>query len=266
MGHDGEDVDTVNDPVLHDLVDDAVWSECVIAIENPGASITCAGEAHGPGPLRGITGKDRYGLSGLTPSANEDVWAGTLLAVQIASELTKLCALGLPWVFETPGPREGQPSMLRLDEFVELLALQGVRTKLIDQCMFGARAKKGTILAFFMADVSCEAVRCNHPIRSCVLASTGETHQAPHPRLCGKEWAVPAEGWDHSTIGDLSNVRGQYITQEASAYLPLQDERVDRVCTDRCRLAFQVVERDRAKCCCSVTYRAANSCHLRAAA
>ena len=39
MGHDGEDVDTVNNSVLHDIVDDAVWSDWVIAIENADASM-----------------------------------------------------------------------------------------------------------------------------------------------------------------------------------------------------------------------------------
>eukprot|EP00972_Heterocapsa_arctica_P059685 8801372-Heterocapsa_arctica.AAC.1 len=67
-----------------------------------------------------------------------------------------------------------------------------------------------------MVDISGEPLRCNHPVRNWVLASTGEMYWAPHPRLRGKEWAILADDWDRRNIGDVSNVCKHYITRDAS--------------------------------------------------
>eukprot|EP00972_Heterocapsa_arctica_P056249 8299135-Heterocapsa_arctica.AAC.1 len=113
-----DEIDTLTDAVLHDLTKDSVWNDLFATLSSYDASLwgtpcTTFSSARPPVPeyrgyprqLRGKTGRDRYGIRGLTAQEAIEVKVGTLLAVRTAASLKELIILRRPWVYETPWPR-----------------------------------------------------------------------------------------------------------------------------------------------------------------
>ena len=91
---------------------------------------------------------------------------------------------GMPWWFETPKLRPGNPSVLKLPVLIELADGQGVDISAFVQCSLGAPTVKLTEImhsSLCMADFPTE---CTHEIWWAMLWS-GEELFAAHPILTG---------------------------------------------------------------------------------
>ena len=80
----------------------------------------------GPIPLRGVRGSDRYGLKNLSPADAEKVRLHNLLGIRFEKAVEVAASTNVPALLEQPEMREGEPSLLLLDEFARLLALQQI--------------------------------------------------------------------------------------------------------------------------------------------
>ena len=110
----------------------------------------------GPPPVRGIEGRDRYGLKvygtrvtsapkqPLSREDKENVRYHTLVAVRVAFILDLCWTQTIPFGHETPERCAGQVSMLHLDEYIALLARPGVKHKVGFQCPFDGVSAKPT--------------------------------------------------------------------------------------------------------------------------
>eukprot|EP00971_Amphidinium_carterae_P307893 6118949-Amphidinium_carterae.1 len=107
--------------------------------------------------------------------------------------------------------------MVKLPEFSFLAA--GSHSDLhwhrLDQCMLGARTMKPTLLVTFKIDLGWHDLLCTHPHRKWVVPSTGERYIGPHPRLQGREWAVPEA---EAPLVPPLQPTGPYLTRQAAAY------------------------------------------------
>ena len=121
----------------YDLTDDAVWDPLLCRLRNREFTVAfisppCGTFSRvrmlpgGPPVLRGVTGKERYGLPGLTPERGELVRKHNLLALRGIKAFQCMIDCGGVAVFEQPALRQGEVSMLRLDEFDQLLRTPGV--------------------------------------------------------------------------------------------------------------------------------------------
>lgn len=86
----------------------------------PCSSFTMArsGNDAGPGPLRGTTGKERYGLPHLSVDDKQKVREGTLLARRAHKVAHHANQSIKPWILEQPHWREDGTSMFMLDEYL----------------------------------------------------------------------------------------------------------------------------------------------------
>lgn len=81
----------------------------------------------GPPPLRGITVRARHGLPNLTTVPQKEfVRLRNLLSRRVAAVLRHMEANDRIFLFEIPGLIDGVMSMLRLDEYLDYLAMQNV--------------------------------------------------------------------------------------------------------------------------------------------
>ena len=145
-----EDFDILNGPE-HDLVDDLVARKVLHMIDEqafqaifmspPCSTFTCLRSR----PLRGITGKDRYGWQHLTKDELEAVKCETACSSFTARCAQRASELGVPWLVELPAEHPGKSHMLQLDEWSLPLSASIDRVYL-DQCHFGSIDKKPTIL------------------------------------------------------------------------------------------------------------------------
>ena len=131
----------------HDLADDTRWDSVVHDLKNrkfdavlmspPCSTFSAARSAPGgPPPLRAPDGEHLYGLPRLSPSQQEQVKMGTLLALR-GAEAARLCnELGLPWIAETPRMRVNHPSVFKLGEWKAVRAAPKVEDAILDQCQF----------------------------------------------------------------------------------------------------------------------------------
>ena len=119
----------------------------------------------GPPPLFDVEGPGRYGRSDLTPRSKERVRKHILLTTRVAQVLIQFTRLRIPWIFEAPWTTANEVSALNLDEFVILLAMDGVTKTLGYQCPFGAKSPKPTAWVTYGVDVSALPNRCTHPKR-----------------------------------------------------------------------------------------------------
>ncbi len=232
MGDTADERDVEIDPEAHDLLDRVVWEELLGQLPSFGASLwappcstfsasrgTRTGERHGPPPLR--SADDIHGLPGLRGADKEKVRVGTALALQTAQALKKLTEARAPWIFETPWPRSGQPSITALPEMSEALSHSGVRRVQVDQCVFGAPTTKPTLFAMHRVEISEEErslLRCCHPGRWWRRPPDGARRWGAHPSLRGKVWEVPEERWSE----DMRRLRPgrdePWLTRGAAAY------------------------------------------------
>ena len=70
------------------------------------------------GRLRGLTGKDRWGLTGLTSGEKELVRKETLLALRLCAVLRTCVASEIPFVLLVGDVSQQGPNILALDEFI----------------------------------------------------------------------------------------------------------------------------------------------------
>ena len=173
----------------------------------------------GPKPLRSFDGPGRYGLSDLTPAEKEKVRVGNVLAIRSSRVCKRSHISKKPWILEQPHHRvdKSKTSMLTLDEFVELMGLDGVIKYTFDQCMFGAKWEKTTDLLSNIPGLEMFNQRCNHPKRSWTVPWSGETFWAAHPPLKGRQLAIPSEEWVPE-MKEPWEPKGEYLTRQAAAY------------------------------------------------
>jgi len=168
----------------------------------------------GPPPLRGPTGKDRYGLADLSAENAAKVRTDTALAVNTAAGLDLALSLGQPFVFETPLPAKGVCSMIDLPEFEKVLEHPGVLWLEVDQCRWGAPTRKPTLLLLHLVRPPVFAVECSTSTRP---AGEGKTWRAK----CDHEpqWFWQDGAW---TLGPhlplIGKSRGSFRTKAAAAY------------------------------------------------
>ena len=116
LGCCAEDRDILIDAEKHDLADDLVFQSFLgdIAsnkVDGMQADPPCEtfsnarGVGEGPAQLRGVLGRDRYGLSHLKGKDKEKCRLHTLLAVRTAALAKARCSAGKPWIVENPGHR-----------------------------------------------------------------------------------------------------------------------------------------------------------------
>lgn len=188
-------VDSITFDILEgkagDLADDAVWRPLLTRIHNGEFACLVAGPPcstfsrarlipGGPPPLRGLTGKERYGLPRLTVQQSELVRAHNLLAVRTAAAASVFLAQGKPFLIEQPALRVGEVSMFNLDEFVQLMKNPSVLHFVAPQCSFGASAKKMTSWVTAGLNLDDMPPNCTHTTRTW-YAKDGSTVRAKHP-------------------------------------------------------------------------------------
>ena len=77
--------------------------------------------------LRGVTGRERYGLKELTLPQKDAVRTYTFVAVRAAEIAKHAIELGIPLYIQTDALTPSQPSPLRLDEFQSILTRTDVK-------------------------------------------------------------------------------------------------------------------------------------------
>ena len=177
------------------------------------------GACGSPRPLRGADVPDIYGFNDLRGSDKEKVRIGTACALRCVELVRALHASksqfgSRPWLWEQPAPVAGHPHMFRLPEVQALSALPGVTFTELDQCRFGCDYRKPTI---FMGTLQLQPLRCDHPPRWWRVPWSGEAYQAAHPRLRGRQAAVPFDHWLPSMLQDREP-SGNFLTRSAAAY------------------------------------------------
>lgn len=209
-----------------DLADQQVWDELEARLQQydgylmspPCSTFTAARKADdgGPPPLRGTTGRERYGLSNLGADDIQKVKLGTLMALRAHAVATHAETFDKTWVLEQPHWKPGNTSMFMLDEFQELLAKPDVNVYTLAQCGYGADAEKLTDL---MTNRSLEHLetKCKHPVKDWVIPWSGRRYRTAHAPLKGRQRAIPAEQWSTDMLRDREP-SGPYVTREFAAY------------------------------------------------
>ena len=210
----------------HDLLDQQTWDTLKATLPTydgylmspPCSTFTSARRESdgGPRPLRTSEGPGRYGRKDATPQEALRVREGTLLSLRARDTALAAHRDNKPWVLEQPHWRKGKTSMFTLDEFQELLGLEGVNVYTLAQCRFGAQAEKLTDLVS-NRDLSDLELRCNHPARWWRIPWNGEWIFSPHPPLKGRELAIPAEHWSVDML-KAKEPNGPYVTRAFAAY------------------------------------------------
>lgn len=211
----------------HNLLDQAVWERIEkdlpdydgFLITPPCSTFTAARSAggKGPKPLRGIQGKDRYGLKTLKPHQKEKVKEGTLLALRGHGVAKFAQANSKPWIVEQPHWRPGQTSMYMLDEYMDLAISDDVAFHTFDQCRFGVEFEKKTDLLSNIRDMECFEVICCHPRQMWVIPWSGAKYFSSHPPLKGKQVAIPVSMWLPSML-EPEEPEGEFLTRKTAAY------------------------------------------------
>ncbi len=196
-GVDGENWDLANGP-QYDIADDANWDPLLARVRAKEfaaafASPPCTTASRlrnrpgGPPPLRGITGPDRYGLKGLTVPNKELVRLHNLILVRVAEVLQIMVDHESPWVFETPALRDGEVSVLRLDEYQNLMSNSAVEHVIGVQCPFGAISTKPTSWVSHRVSMSDMPQECQHAKRPWFNDRTGTAVVASHRPTAGTD-------------------------------------------------------------------------------
>eukprot|EP00435_Cladocopium_sp_Y103_P060722 s646_g22.t1 len=173
----------------------------------------------GPAPLRGTSGKDRYGLRNLAVEDKIKVKEGTLLARRAHKAAERAQLNRKPWILEQPHWRQDGTSMFMLDEFIQLSDQEGVEFYTFDQCEFGCEFEKTTdLLSNVEEDIMKPfSQRCSHAEQWWIVPWSAEEIYSKHPPLRGKQRAIPWEEWNRTMLRDREP-QGQYLTRSTAAY------------------------------------------------
>ena len=213
----------------HDLLDQSNWESLWEELPNyearllspPCGTFSAARRSGdgGPQPLRSSTGPGRYGLASLKPAEKEKVKVGNVLAIRSSRVCKESQIRKKPWILEQPHHRkdQGKTSMFTLDEFEELMGLDGVIKYTFDQCRFGAPWEKATDLLSNIQGLDSFNLRCNHSKRSWTIPWSGEKFWSAHPPLKGRQLAIPSEEWGPHLLRQREPA-GDYLTRSAAAY------------------------------------------------
>ena len=106
--------------------------------------------------------------------------------------------------------------MFLIPEVAALLGSPGVQLSVLDQCRYGGRYQKGTV---FMGNRSIEELRCDHPSVWWRVPWSGDSHNAPHPKLVGKQEAIPYGAWSPGMLRPREP-HGDYLSRGAAGYPP----------------------------------------------
>ncbi len=221
----GENWDTENGPRF-DITDDANWDPLLARIRLMEfaavfASPPCTTASRlrnipgGPPPLRGLVGASRYGLSGLSVSNKELVRLHNLIAVRVAQVLEFVTVQGRPWIFETPALKDGEVSVLRLDEFQRLLEATGVEHNIGVQCTFGALSPKPTSWVSYGVDLHDMPTECPHGKRTWFNDRTGVAVSSRHRPTAGRDTFSDTQR-TRSATGTF--VPTNYVSAQLAAY------------------------------------------------
>ena len=222
--------DTANGPQF-DIVDDSVWDTlhaeastmeyvgCVAC--PPCGPMSKLHSLPGPPPLFDVKGPGRYGRSDLSPRSKERVRKHILLTTRVAQMLTHFTRLRIPWIFESPWTTDNEVSALNLDEFVSLLAMDGVVRTLGYQCPFGGMSPKPTSWVTFGVDLSAMPSRCPHPKLMWHNQRTGAVVNKPHAPTTGKDTYLttmnPETPWESKRMPGPA----PWVAQQLEVYPPL---------------------------------------------
>ena len=207
----------------YNLVDDSVWRPLVAKLHAGEYSALFASppcgtfsrvrsRPGGPPPLRGLQGRDRYGLSKLTYKQSEEVRTHNLLAVRTAEAAHVCINIGIPFIVEQPALRDGEISMYRMDEYVRLMSVSGVGHTISPQCSFGANARKLTSWIYHGLDLSDLPQTCMHLPRTW-HAKDGEQFVGRHPPSFGSKVFCKSR----EEAGQLA-ASNEFVTSKLSAY------------------------------------------------
>ena len=212
-----------------DLLDDAIWQNVwdelhqyeARLLSPPCGTFSAARNSAdgGPRPLRSPTGPGRYGLKDLRPEEKEKVRVGNVLAIRSSRVCKRSQTEKTPWILEQPhhNVRRGKTSMFTLDEFQELLNMDGVFKYTFDQCMFGAMREKATDLLSNIEGMETFNRRCNHPVQSWTIPWSGEVVHSARPPLKGRQQAIPSSEWGEHMLQKYEP-KGEFLTRKAAAY------------------------------------------------
>jgi len=228
FGLDVEAFDVLNGS-QYDLTDDSIWEPlhrritaggfaAVIVSPPCGTFSRLRSIPGGPPPLRGLSGKDRYGLAGLDKRRAEQVRLANILALRGIQAAVSMHRCGGAAIIEQPALTEGEVSMLRLDEFVELLNLPGVVHSVIAQCPFGALSQK--LSSFVAARVSFmdAPACCTHKPRQWFKECTAEVVASRHPPTRGTDKYYSSR---EEALRATRSSAGDYVSSTLAAYPPL---------------------------------------------
>ena len=225
-------IDTLNDKIKHDVLDDLVWSKLEERLDNdefdggliasPCSSFTpCRrqqdGEPDGPGMLRGPEAPESYGLKDLHDEDKQFVREGTAMAIRGATTAGKLYDHDRPWISETPKRKPDSPCVHKLPEWKEVHNRIGVNLDDSAQCMHGARTTKPTEWMWYIADCSDMPKKCLHQRQRWKIPWNGKLFVQPHPPLRGRQWAVLEKDWNPDMLRRYEP-SGPYITKSAAVY------------------------------------------------
>lgn len=211
-----------------DLSDDSVWDpllakirsgKYIAAVISPpcGTFSRLRNVPGGPPPLRSANGRERYGLSTLDKGRAETVRLHNLLALRGITAFKCIAELGGVAIFEQPALIDNEVSMLRLDEFVEVLALPGVHHQVAAQCPFGAPSQKLTSWVSCNFQLRDLPPACTHSAKPWYEQGTGTMLMARHPPTRGKTkfYSTLSEA-QGAVVGNV-----QYISASLANYPPL---------------------------------------------
>ena len=232
----------------HDLLCQDVWEDVQTEMDRydaylmspPCSTFSMARTGMGgPAPLRGISGKDRYGLRHLSIEDKAKVKEGTLLSRRAHSTAQRAQTHEKPWVLEQPHWREDGTSMFMLDEFLELAAEEGVEFHTFDQCQFGCAFEKTTDLLSNIDDDIMEPFhqRCSHAVQQWIVPWNGKRVCAKHPPLRGRQMAIPIDEWNPGMLRKAEPT-GQFLTRSTAAYPADMNWQLAKCLREACERAF----------------------------
>ena len=238
-----------------DLTDDQIWlplKRRILEAEFVGLMISppCGTFSRvrqldgGPPPLRGISGASRYGLPGLDHRRAETVRIHNLLAIRSAEAMQCFIQIGGAFIFEQPAIREDEVSMLRMDEFVEILKQPGTKHTIAPQCMFGANAQKLSSWLTYNVDLEGMATACTHRIRTWYSEVDATPISSKHPPSRGTIRYYCTESQAKSA---KRSAKDDYVTKSLANYPKLLNKflaleltlAADKLCVNKSSAAPQ---------------------------